>query len=55
MDEARVYPLLKRLRAIDVEPPNQPVPADPNRQRLDACVQRLRDGVDARAASPRRD
>ena len=55
MDQARVYPLLKRLRAIDVEPPMQPVPADPNRQRLHACVQRLRDGADARAASPGRD
>jgi hypothetical protein len=55
MDEVRVYPLLKSLRAIDVELPKQPVPADPNRQRLQACVQRLRDGADARAVSPGRD
>jgi hypothetical protein len=55
MDQARVYPLLERLRAIDVEPPMHPVPADPNRQRVHACVQRLRDGADARAASQGRD
>lgn len=55
MDELQEYPLLKRLHEIDIEPPKQLLPVDPNLQRFHACVQRLRDGADARAASPGQD